>query len=549
MALPAAAPANAETVTVAAQTDRGSGKLVLEWNQPVTYTVTRTGEYIFVRFSRPLSAQIDPARAKLGRYLTEMRLAGGGRVLVLRVAGEPKFAHQQRGNAIVLTWIGAGHAKRAEPESPTDSDPEPFVPPPQVGRDSAPRSPPGPGAPKLKSPMSAQEGLPSRPAAPPEARLERPSSPPPVAPQPKTPTTAKEAPPPRPAVAPEAHVERPPVPELGAPTPKTPTWAKEAPPARPAERPEPATARPSSPVPEGPAPKSPATGQESAPARPTVPETPTGRASPLPQADAPPAPAAPRAENAKPMPSLAKAPNPEAPTPEIRPAPQARPAPEAPLEPPVMPAISPTLTVTTEGPETRIALAWPEPVAAAVFRYGDNIWMVFPRREAFDVERFQRQLGPGVERLSRIEHAQATVLVARARDDVRAHVLRERNVWTLVLKRDSAVVHMPDIKVAISRGDSEQAAVPLAGAEAPIKVVDPEVGGTLFIVPSRAVAALAGERTFVTFRIVSALQGGVVEALADGVTVGIEGAAITIRRVGGLLLSNGGPATSPQHGQ
>ena len=118
-----------------------------------------------------------------------------------------------------------------------------------------------------------------------------------------------------------------------------------------------------------------------------------------------------------------------------------------------------------------------------------------------------------------------------------------------MLKRDSAVVQIPDIKFAISRGDSEQAAVPLAGAEAPIKVVDPEVGGTLFIVPSRAVAALAGERTFVTFRIVSALQGGVVEALADGVTVGIEGAAITIRRVGGLLLANGGPATSPQHGQ
>ena len=118
-----------------------------------------------------------------------------------------------------------------------------------------------------------------------------------------------------------------------------------------------------------------------------------------------------------------------------------------------------------------------------------------------------------------------------------------------MLKRDSAVVQIPDIKVAISRGDSKQAAVPLAGAEAPIKVVDPEVGGTLFIVPSRAVAALAGERTFVTFRIVSALQGVVVEALADGVTVGIEGAAITIRRVGGLLLSNGGPATSTQHGQ
>jgi hypothetical protein len=51
--------------------------------------------------------------------------------------------------------------------------------------------------------------------------------------------------------------------------------------------------------------------------KPAAPETPAVRASPLPQADAPP-------------------------------------APEAPLEPKVMPAISPTLTVSTDGPETRI---------------------------------------------------------------------------------------------------------------------------------------------------------------------------------------------------
>jgi hypothetical protein len=548
--VPGAAPAKAEAVKIAAQTDRAGGRLVLQWRHPVTYTVTRSGAYIFVRFSHPVAGQFEPARATLGRYLAELRLAGGGRVLVMRVVGEPSFSHRQRGHATVFSWIGAGHANRASAESPIDSGPKPLMPPPQVRQDRSPRSPPAPDSSKLKTPVSAQEGPPSRPTVPPDTRVERPSSPPPGAPPPKTPTSAKEAPPPRPAEPPEARTEEPSRPAPDAPAPKTPTAAKEAPPARPAERPEPEMARPSSPVPEGPVPKSPTTGEEESPARPTAPPgQPAERAPALPQADAPPKPAAPRAEEAKPLPPVAKAPDSDPAKPEIRPAPEARPAPDAPIEPPVMPAISPTLSVSAEGGETRIVLGWPEPVAAAVFRYGDNIWMVFPRREAFDLEPLQRLLGPGIERLSRIEHAQATILAARARGDVRAEVVRERNVWTVALKRDKAVGAVPDIKIAISRGNGDQAAVPLSGAEAPIKLVDPDVGSTLFVVPSRAPAAIAGERRFVTFRIVPALQGGVVEALADGIAVGTEGAAITIRRVGGLLLSNGGPAASAPHGQ
>ena len=418
---PAAALAQAEPVKVAAQADRSSARLVIEWRRPVTYTVNRTGTYIFVRFSRPFSGDVEAARGALGRYLSELRVAGGGRVLVMRVAGEPRFVHRRRGNAVVLSWIGAGRAAPPMAEGPTDSGTTPEKPKPKIAREPAP----------------------ARPAQPPEPRAEQP---------------------------------------------------------------------------------------------------------PLPQAEAPPAPTAPRAEETKPPP-MAKAPDPAPPKPEIRPAPEARPAPEGPIEPPVMPAISPTLTVTSNGVETRVVLAWPEPVAAAVFRYGDNVWMVFPRREAFDLEPFQRMLGPGVERLTRIEHAQATVLAARARVDVRARVIHERNVWTVVLKRENGAVTVPDVKIAISRGNNEQVAVPLPGAEAPIRLVDPDIGSTLHVIPSRAVAGLGGERGFVTFRLLPAMQGGVVEALADGVVVAAEGAAVTIRRNGGLLLSNGGPPGSSQHGQ
>ncbi len=214
-----------------------------------------------------------------------------------------------------------------------------------------------------------------------------------------------------------------------------------------------------------------------------------------------------------------------------------------------MPAISPTLNVTSVGAETRIALAWPEPVAAAVFRHGDHVWMVFPRREPFDLQKLRKQFGPGVESLRRVEHAQATVLAARVGADIRVRVAHERNVWTIALKPENGAPSLPDVRLAISRNGIEQAALPLPGAETPIRFVAPETGSVLSVVPSRATAAAGGERTFVTFRILPAAQGGVIEALADGLVVGAERGAITIRRMAGLLLSNGGPPIAAQHGQ
>lgn len=400
--------AEAEPVKVATQIDRGSGRLVLEWRRPVGYTVEQAPPYTFVRFSRPFGGDIEPAQRALQRWLAELRLAGGGRVLVLRVVGQPRFIHYRRGNAVILTWIGAGRAGPAE--NPTDSR----------------------AAPPQKPPKLAQ------------------------------------------------------LPPL---------------------------------------------------VRPVVPPRPPGDPQPLARAGSPPAAPAPPAEPPKVAKEQPPA-KPESPQVEDRPAP-----PDA-----TPPAVTPTLAVSTSGAETRIVIAWPEPTAAAVFRYGDNIWIVFPRREPFDVAGLQQRLGPGVERLRRIEHAQATVLALRARADVRARLSSQRNIWTVALKRETGPVREGEVKLGISRGAREQVAVPLAGAEAPIRLVDPEVGSMLYVVPSRALAAVGGERRFVAFRLIPAVQGGVVEALADGLSVAAEPGAIVIRRSGGLLLS-GTPLGSAQHGQ
>src|SRR5262245_13241992 len=75
-----------------AEADRASGRLVLQFPHPVDYSVVRSGPYIFLRFSRPFTANLDEARGKLGNYLGELRLADGDRVLVMRLTGQPSFA-------------------------------------------------------------------------------------------------------------------------------------------------------------------------------------------------------------------------------------------------------------------------------------------------------------------------------------------------------------------------------------------------------------------------------------------------------------------------
>ena len=412
-------PAKAEPVKVTARTDRGSGRLVLRWRRPVRYTVARSAPFVFIRFARPLEADLAAAKHALRRYLIELRLAGNGRVLVLRVAGQPRFVHYRRGNAVTLIWIGVGHTPPPPGENPTNSEE------------------------RTKPPVKAEIPAVRRPASPPARR---------------SPAQRSPAPPQR----------------AGVPPPLPPNPA--APPKKAAE----------------------------APAKPPTPPNKQQHAA---QPKTPPATAA------------------------------------------RMPPAWPMLTVSHDGAATTISLSTPEETGAAVFRYGANVWIVFSRRATFDLAPHRDHLGPGIQGLTQIENAQASVLLVRARADIRAKVTRRSNQWSIVLAPGGPPQESADLMLKLTRGTVDQVTIPLPGADAPISVVAPVVGSTLHIVPSRAAAAIAANRRFVTFRIMAAAQGAVIEDLADGLGVSAKDDALVIRRRGGLLLSVGPPASGAQQSQ
>lgn len=409
------AQAEAEAIKATTQSDRGSGRLILQWRQPVRYTVERAAPFVFVRFSRPFTADLDTPRNALARYLVELRSAGGGRVLVLRVAGQPRFVHYRRGNAVILTWIGLGRdPATAPPDNPTDSGV--VVRPPALA---------------AVPPLARPEGAPTPPVPTPP---EQAAAPPPVPPDPTSPPKAE--------------------------PPAAPPKAAAVPPPAPPDRPQ--------------------------------------AAEPPPQ--------------------------------------------KAPVAPPIF-------SVTRDAAATRIAIMAPSGTAVSVFRYGAHVWIVLARPLALDLEPQRRQLGPGVSALARLEHAGATVLRLRARAEIGATVAHDGAEWSIVLAPRRAAGEAPELKLSLSRGAVERLSLPLPGAEGPISVVDPDIGSTLHIVASNAAAAIAASRRFVTFRILPAAQGAVIEDLADGLSVSADGDAVHIQRRGGLLLSIGPPAAGPAHGQ
>jgi hypothetical protein len=333
-----------KAVAVEAVADGSHAHLVLDWPNRVEFRVFRTGRYIFVWFSRPLPADLREAERSLSRFLDELRMAGQARVLVIRTAGPSRFTYRRLGNALVLSWSGAGR--------------------PAAERSAAP--------PREKEPAAAVES--------------------------------------------------------GAPAPPGETKRK--------------------------------TGAE------------------------------------------------------------------------------PVLGVTTRGDATHIAVTWPDPVPAAVFVYGGRLWIAFPRPSALAMAPREPPPDSSLGAISRIAHPQASILVAPMHRGLRAKVTASGNTWSVAIMRAEPGIDDREPKFAMTRISRDEVAVSLPGAKTVIRVQDPVVGSTLHVAPSSDRAALAVTRRFVTFKIVPAAQGAVIEQVADDLSVAVSPTGLAVRRPGGLLITD-----------
>ena len=182
-----------------------------------------------------------------------------------------------------------------------------------------------------------------------------------------------------------------------------------------------------------------------------------------------------------------------------------------------------------------------EPVGAAVFGRGQNLWIAFDRRVGIDlsplrVDAEMRDLVGEVEQLD----SEGTVLRMSPRGGANALVRRDGTAWVVELGR---LPRRPETPLGIVIRNPDQpadarVAIELPGAANVLRLRDPEIGDELAIVPTAvAGVGLAQMRRFAQFQILASAQGAVVRPEDDSVSVRPLGTGVEVASTRGLFVT------------
>ncbi len=294
-----------------------------------------------------------------------------------------------------------------------------------------------------------------------------------------------------------------------------------------------------------------------APERPAV-----ASAAPVPRAQKPepvPQPGSARRPDAAAKPEALKKPEPKAPPPKAeRPEPQAEKS-EPPSPPPAATRSEPSPAEQARAPSPAdtdggrkltvgarvgdghavLRFPWGEPVAAAAFRRGLQVWIVFDRPARLDLAALRSVPTNLIGGAQQTMHADAAAMRLFLPPTINPTLARDGNAWTIDLRVQPM---RPERAIALAprRSDTGMAELALS-VEQPgrsIALRDPDVGDQLIVVPVPTPGlGVAGTREYAEFRVLDSAQGIAVEPIADRVAVDTAPDLVRVAAPGGLNLS------------
>lgn len=200
---------------------------------------------------------------------------------------------------------------------------------------------------------------------------------------------------------------------------------------------------------------------------------------------------------------------------------KSRPAPPVGRERAQERSAAPVVSAKRTGDAMTLRIAWPDPVRLAVFRRGRHIWLVFSALSAPDLEAVRGELGGAYYAIERIEHETSTVLRLTAARSLNPSVKLDGGTWILEIgPRARRPKNAITVEAQPGAAKGPQIMLKAGTGGSVVTVVDPEVGDSLFVVPVATPGFGVGlEREFAEFRLLTTIQGVVVEPYSDSVRV------------------------------
>jgi len=226
----------------------------------------------------------------------------------------------------------------------------------------------------------------------------------------------------------------------------------------------------------------------------------------------------------------------------------ASPAAEAPANPPAdanrqpVPKADGAVAVAVHRSADAVRMEFPftAPAAAAVFRRGDVLWLVFDTDARIDVSALVERGGTVIRsaRVTRGKDGEAIVRIRLGRPQL-ASLDTDGPAWMVTIG-DTATVPTAPLGAARTVVGKNRANI-IIPFDQPAKlheIKDPDVGDRLLVVTASGPArGFIREQDFVEFEMLASSHGVVVYPIADDVAVELGSAKITISRPGGLSLS------------
>jgi tetratricopeptide (TPR) repeat protein len=182
---------------------------------------------------------------------------------------------------------------------------------------------------------------------------------------------------------------------------------------------------------------------------------------------------------------------------------------------------------------------WQQPTAAAVFRRGNAVWIIFDQAQKLDFGDFQAANWPVVTAIAQLPTHSGTALRLNVWAGFNPVVRRAGTSWIVDIKSQAQRPDAPVEAQTHAEGTNTSLIYPVVEPTSPISVIDPDVGDVLVTVPLPQLGqGLDDTSDYPDFRALATAQGLVFRPVADQLVIRSKPAEVEIAAPGGLSLSS-----------